>query len=541
MSYQVLARKWRPRTFADVTGQESAVRALTHALHSDRLHHAYLFTGTRGVGKTTLARIVAKAVNCLDRADVEPCGRCAICTGMDEGRCPDLIEIDAASRTKVEDTRDLLDNVQYAPAMARFKVYLIDEVHMLSTHSFNALLKTLEEPPNHVKFLLATTDPQKIPVTVLSRCLQLHLRRLSLEQICARLETILGAESIGFEPPALHALAHAADGSLRDALSLLDQAIVYGAGVVRHEDVTAMLGLADRQAVLDLLHGLCRGDGPALLDTVARMAEHAANFDDALTQMLRLLQAVALAQVVPATLRQSEEPEAVAELAAALAPEDTQLYYQIALTGQRDLPLAPDLRTGFEMLLLRMLAFRPASAGQPPAPPRPVQAASPPSKPGETAPAPLRPASAAQVDPPAQIAEPPPARALPEAGEPDWQVLIHAMKLAGMTREFAYHCLLERIEGDCVHLLLDPAFAHLRGQQVEANLTKALEAHHRRPMRLVIRTQSGEGVIPAEQRRQAQQQRQQAAEQEIEQDPTVQQFRELFDARIVPGSTGPID
>ena len=372
MSYQVLARKWRPRSFADMVGQTHVVRALSNALDQDRLHHAYLFTGTRGVGKTTLARILAKALNCESGVSSTPCGQCASCLEIDEGRFVDLLEVDAASRTRVDQTRDLLDNVPFAPVKGRFKVYLIDEVHMFSTSSFNALLKTLEEPPPHVKFLLATTDPQKVPVTVLSRCLQFNLKRLVPEEIAAQLAHILTIEGLPFEEPALALLARAADGSMRDGLSLLDQAIAFGGGRVGAEDIRAMLGTVGRDMSLNLLSALASGDGVALLEEVGRIHELTPDFGGLLQELLGLLHRIALFQQVPATLAADDpEREALVALARDLAPEDVQLFYQIALLGQGDLPLAPDPRTGMEMVLLRMLAFRPtetATAFPSPAP-----------------------------------------------------------------------------------------------------------------------------------------------------------------------------
>ena len=366
MSYLVLARKWRPRRFAELAGQEHVVRALSHALDSGRIHHAFLFTGTRGVGKTTVARIFAKALNCEVGVSSAPCGVCSSCREIDEGRFIDLQEIDAASRTKVEDTRDLLENVQYAPNRGRYKVYLIDEVHMLSAHSFNALLKTLEEPPPHVKFLLATTDPQKLPVTVLSRCLQFHLKRLTPPLITARMREILDAEAIEFEPAALPFLARAADGSLRDALSLLDQVLVFGAGRVGEADVRGMLGTLDRGHVLRIVEALAAGDAAALVGAARACAEHAPDFDQVLGEIASLLVRIALTQVVPDAGEegmQEWEPDVVRPLAARLPAEDVQLYYQMALLGRRDLAQAPDPQTGFEMTLLRMLAFRPAAPG----------------------------------------------------------------------------------------------------------------------------------------------------------------------------------
>ena len=358
MSYQVLARKWRPRFFSEMVGQEHVLRALINALDSQRLHHAYLFTGTRGVGKTTIARILAKCLNCEQGVSSTPCGECSSCREIAEGRFVDLIEVDAASRTKVEDTRELLDNVQYAPTRGRYKVYLIDEVHMLSTHSFNALLKTLEEPPEHVKFLLATTDPQKLPITVLSRCLQFSLKNMTPERIVSYLDTVLKAEEITYEEPALWQLGRAAQGSMRDALSLTDQAIAYGQGEVYEHQVNAMLGTIDRGRVFKLAEILATGQVAELLSLVAVMSEHGPDYDEVVQALMQLWHKVAVAQVAPSAVDNSEgDKAAIVQLASAMRAEDIQLFYQTALVGRKDLPLAADPRQGFEMILLRMLAL----------------------------------------------------------------------------------------------------------------------------------------------------------------------------------------
>jgi DNA polymerase-3 subunit gamma/tau len=361
MSYQVLARKWRPQTFADVVGQEHVLTALANGLSLGRIHHAYLFSGTRGVGKTSIARLLAKGLNCESGITATPCGVCDNCREIEQGRFVDLIEIDAASRTKVEDTRDLLDNVQYAPARGRFKVYLIDEVHMLSRHSFNALLKTLEEPPAHVKFLLATTDPQKLPVTILSRCLQFHLKALDVEQIRHQLEHIVGEEHIAFEPRALQLLSRAADGSLRDALSLTDQAIASGDGRLTAESVSEMLGTLDDDQALSLIEALVAADGERVMAGVSDAAARGVEWEALLVEMQSLLHRIAMVQLSPSAL--GADMAAVElrmrELARTVPPSDVQLYYQTLLIGRKELPYAPDRRMGVEMTLLRALAFHP--------------------------------------------------------------------------------------------------------------------------------------------------------------------------------------
>ncbi|MDO6461145.1 DNA polymerase III subunit gamma/tau [Granulosicoccaceae sp. 1_MG-2023] len=416
MSYQVLARKWRPHRFEDMVGQEHVLSALTNALDNDRLHHAYMFTGTRGVGKTTIARILAKSLNCEKGVSSTPCGECATCRDIDAGRFFDLIEVDAASRTKVEQTRELLENVAYAPS-ARYKVYLIDEVHMFSDHSFNALLKTLEEPPPHVKFLLATTDPQKVPVTVLSRCLQFSLKRLPEKQISDYLAELMQRESIEADAAALKHLARAADGSMRDALSLLDQAIAHGEGVVRAASVEQMLGRPSPGRILDLVGTLADGDAPAAIQMVGEFADYSPDYRGLLGEILSVMHQLALTQNVPGAADVvGFDPARIAELARRMSPEDVQLFYQIGLTGRRDLPLAPDMREAFEMVILRMLAFRPVLPGsdvQHAAPAAPQTAQAPVSVPAaqpQPAAAPT-PAAAAPAPTPAPAAPPAPAAA----------------------------------------------------------------------------------------------------------------------------------
>ncbi|WP_375364910.1 DNA polymerase III subunit gamma/tau [Klebsiella oxytoca] len=400
MSYQVLARKWRPQTFADVVGQEHVLTALANGLSLGRIHHAYLFSGTRGVGKTSIARLLAKGLNCETGITATPCGVCDNCREIEQGRFVDLIEIDAASRTKVEDTRDLLDNVQYAPARGRFKVYLIDEVHMLSRHSFNALLKTLEEPPAHVKFLLATTDPQKLPVTILSRCLQFHLKALDVEQIRHQLEHILGVEQIAFEPRALQLLSRAADGSLRDALSLTDQAIASGDGRLTAESVSTMLGTLDDDQALSLIEALVAADGERVMAGVNEAAARGVEWEALLVEMQSLLHRIAMVQLSPSAL--GADMAAIElrmrELARTVPSTDVQLYYQTLLIGRKELPYAPDRRMGVEMTLLRALAFHPRMPlPEPEAPPAQAIQAAP-----------------AQQSAPASAPPPPPPQNLPQ-------------------------------------------------------------------------------------------------------------------------------
>jgi DNA polymerase-3 subunit gamma/tau len=549
MPYQALARKWRPRTFSEIVGQEHVVRALTHALEFDRMHHAYLFTGTRGVGKTTIARILAKALNCEDRKTYDPCGECVICREVDEGRFVDLIEVDAASRTKVEDTRDLLENVQYAPNQGRYKVYLIDEVHMLSGHSFNALLKTLEEPPPHIKFLLATTDPQKIPVTVLSRCLQFNLKRLTPDQIRAQMEEILRRESIEYEAAAVKLLARAAEGSMRDGLSLLDQAIVHGGGRLTEAEVSLMLGTVARHPVFELLSALAEGDAAALLRHIDQMAEHTPNFADVLQQILIILHHASLAQWIPEAIKREDDADLILNLAQRIGAEDLQLFYQIGLIGQRDLPLAPDPRSGFEMVMLRMLAFRPATKS---ADLRSAVDAAPPRK--TDPPKIARLLDASPVSMPTQVeAEPAPEPIKTEIGTApappasrigsthDWHGLIQAMGVAGLTRELANNCVLQDLDEKSCILVLDPQHAHLRVSRVEANLEKALRDYFRSPLKLTIKIEAPGRETPASLIQREKEERQRTAEIEIEQDENIRALKERFDARIIPGSTKPID
>jgi DNA polymerase-3 subunit gamma/tau len=544
MSYLVLARKWRPRTFDQLVGQDHVRRALTNALDTGRIHHAFLFTGTRGVGKTTIARIFAKSLNCEAGVSSTPCGQCSTCIDVDAGRFVDLIEVDAASRTKVDDTRELLDNVQYAPARGRYKVYLIDEVHMLSAHSFNALLKTLEEPPPHVKFLLATTDPQKLPVTVLSRCLQFHLRRLPLPLIYERLAMIAQAEQVEFEPAALRAVARGAEGSMRDALSLLDQVLAFGGGKALEAEVRALLGTLDRKHVQGILAALAARDGAALLRQAAQLDERAPDYDQALGELSAAIQRMALLQALPELPPGDDEEEdaLLRELAARFAAEDLQLLYQIAINSRRDLDYAPDARAGFEMALLRMLAFRPQSL----VPVAPAAGGSRGARPPVARPAsPARSAGGAQGETAAgagmtvsRRAAGPSAR----AEEGSWDSLATALGLQGPTKQFAAHCvLLERRPG-LVRLQLDPAGESFRRPQIEQRIAQLLTEHCGEPTRLeiVLAERAGELLTPAKREALANEDRQRAAEQSIDSDPAVRQMREVFGATVRPGSVKPL-
>ncbi len=532
MSYQVLARKWRPRKFADMVGQEHVLRALVNALDHDRLHHAYLFTGTRGVGKTTVARIFAKSLNCESGVSAEPCGQCSACIEIDEGRFVDLIEVDAASRTKVEDTRELLDNVQYAPARGRYKVYLIDEVHMLSAHSFNALLKTLEEPPPHVKFLLATTDPQKLPATVLSRCLQFNLKRLLPDMIRDYLGYLLQQEGIETDGAALQLLARAADGSMRDALSLMDQAIAFGGGAVGEADVRTMLGSIEQGHVIALLQALADQDGAGLLAVVDEVSRQAPDYEGLLAELIRYLQQIAIAQAVPAAVdEQLDQREQALELAATMSAEDVQLYYQIALIGRRDLGLSPDLRAGLEMVLLRMLAFRPGAASAPgnagratDSKPAPIPDAAPVarSQPVMSSPSPQANASVASPPAPAEV---------PSAGQ-DWTALVEGMQLRGVLRELAMNCAIRQRDERRWELTLDPDHQQLLSNDRQTRLQKSLCEYLQKNIMLEIVLQGGGERTPARQRQDQQAARQAEAVAAIETDPNVQALQEVFDATV---------
>jgi DNA polymerase-3 subunit gamma/tau len=557
MSYQVLARKWRPRKFSELVGQEHVVRALTNALDTGRMHHAYLFTGTRGVGKTTIARIFAKSLNCERGQSADPCGECSVCTAVDEGRFVDLLEIDAASNTGVDDVRELIENAQYAPSRGRFKVYLVDEVHMLSKNAFNALLKTLEEPPPHVKFLLATTDPQKLPVTVLSRCLKFNLKRLLPDQISGQMRHILGAENLAYEEAAIGELARAADGSLRDGLSLLDQAIAYGGGALRGDDVRTMLGSVARGQVLGVLDALAAGDGERLLAEATQIASYSPDFGSVLDDLASVLHRVQLIQLIPGYRAEegSDDDQALPALAERMAPEDVQLYYQIATSGRRDLALAPDARTGFEMALLRMLAFRPGDASPTgagrstshtptPAPaPRPApapveQRAT--SAPQATVPSP---AHSAMVSPPTAIEPPQSAPVARDAnGLPVWEALIAQAGLRGPLGLLAQNAALRERDGQTLVLALQPVHMHLAVEPMVSQMAERIGQALGESIRLRFVASSADAAVetPASRAAHARDAAQSAAEQAIESDPLVQSLKRDFGARVVPQSIKPI-
>ncbi|MBT8115228.1 MAG: DNA polymerase III subunit gamma/tau [Arenicella sp.] len=524
MAYLALARKWRPKAFSEVVGQSHVVQALSNALDSGRVHHAFLFTGTRGVGKTTLARIFAKSLNCEEGMSAEPCQQCSTCQSIDEGRYIDLIEVDAASRTKVDDTRELLENVQYAPTSGKFKVYLIDEVHMLSGHSFNALLKTLEEPPEHVKFLFATTDPQKMPVTVLSRCLQFNLRVMRPEQIENQLVKILGSEAIEFEQAALHALAKAADGSMRDGLSLLDQAIAQGGGAVKTDVVENMLGTIKAQHSEAILQALSAKDVEKILHVIASMADDAVDFAAALDELLMQLYYISMAQLAPAAFTATDANHVlINELAAEIDREDVQLFYQVGLISKRDMALAPSLRVGFEMALLRMLCFEPletgsvGDSGKPDAETLNTAASANSEKALEVSGAggasiktgsdPAAPIEnrtpAAGIQPQTSVAKQPDAAqpssiAVTLAGNNEWGELIEHTALAGLSKQLAMNCACEKIDQHEVKLSLSPKLQHLlkpeRVDEIQRYLCDALD----RQVEVTLEVEESDKETPAE-------------------------------------------
>ncbi len=527
MSYLALARKWRPKNFADLVGQEHIVRALSNALDSDRVHHAYLFSGTRGVGKTTVARIFAKALNCEAGVSSEPCCTCSACVSIDEGRFVDLIEVDAASRTKVDDTRELLENVQYTPTSGRYKVYLIDEVHMLSNHSFNALLKTLEEPPPHVKFLLATTDPQKLPVTVLSRCLQFNLKRLSSAQIVDRMSLISEAENIEVETAALVRIARAASGSMRDALSLLDQAVAFGGGGLRDDDVADMLGSIDRRHIDELLQSLVDADAVALMTQIRMLQELVPDYESVLDDLATVLQQITIVQLAGVdALDEDADVKSLQSFAGVLSDDVVQLYYQIAVTGRRDLGLAPDPRIGFEMTLLRMLAFQPVASVDGGEPHQPatlnlknfVHA-------GEAA------------------ASPAPAAAAPAAlaADADWPQIIQTLKLNGAVRQLAENCDLVTHEGGAFELNVSRSSEYLLTEQQKKALISALQEMHGVAVSVKFTVVDDSVETIATRNADASAQQIQAAQESIHNDPNVKQLVDMFGAKVETDSIRPVN
>ena len=564
MSYQVLARKWRPKNFKEMAGQGHVLQTLVHALESGRLHHAYLFTGTRGVGKTTIARILAKCLNCEQGVSAVPCEQCDSCREIAEGRFIDLIEVDAASRTKVEDTRELLENVQYAPSRGRYKVYLIDEVHMLSTHSFNALLKTLEEPPPHVKFLLATTDPQKLPVTILSRCLQFNLKNFTPDKIVDYLQTVLVAEQISFEEPALWHLARAAHGSMRDALTLLDQAIAFGQGTVSDLSVQALLGTPSQLVVFRILRGISTRNAADLLACAAEIAEHNANYYQLLENLLSILHRTAIAQVFPQAVDNSNGDRTnILELASQLSPEDIQLYYQIGLKAQQDFSLAPDLQMAFEMFLLRLLAFTPdgpvrtceqlsysqqadsdsAAVLAPAVSASAVESAQteqkkkhlippeqPVASPPEHLPQQLPDQPHKSPEPPAlkQIAVPTPE----QINSSNWMEVVSKSGLSGISANLLANCVPELLAVDKIELLLDEKQSSLFNEQYMSDIQEALSTYFNKDLQVIIRVGMPATESPAAYRQRARQEHRQTAIDNFTDDALVLEIVKRFSATI---------
>ncbi|MBT4520461.1 MAG: DNA polymerase III subunit gamma/tau [Halieaceae bacterium] len=575
MSYQVLARKWRPRNFREMVGQEHVLRALVNALDHDRLHHAYLFTGTRGVGKTTIARILAKCLNCESGVSSQPCDDCSSCREISEGRSIDLWEVDAASRTKVEDTRELLENVQYAPTQSRFKVYLIDEAHMLSAHSFNALLKTLEEPPPHVKFLLATTDPQKLPATVLSRCLQFNLKNMPPDLIVGHLCHVLDQEMITYEEPALWLLGRAAGGSMRDALSLTDQAIAFGSGTLTESDVRAMLGTVDLSFVCQLLEEIVGGDPASVLAVVDTMSQHAPDFEGSLIELISLLHRVTIAQAVPEAIDNTwGDAERVANIAGAITAEDAQLFYQVAINGRRDIAYAADPRSGFEMLLLRMIAFRPGAVLDESLEPQDLQQVEivqdnavakevdPPLKKSRDAPA-----AAAQnnpeISPPVEVADTGDDTAgtvsqdsnaglEQRAGQNQelgplalspatWPAVLEQLELVGIVYNIASHCEIRADQDGALVLTLDQDNASLFNEGHAAKIRQALENYSSAKLSVSITVGEVTQETPAMLKTRLTAERQREAVDSIERDPQLQNLIDRFDGKLDLSSVIPLE
>jgi DNA polymerase-3 subunit gamma/tau len=547
MTALALARSWRPKTFPELLGQDHVVKALTHALDQGRLHHAWLFSGTRGVGKTTIARIMAKALNCTGvdgngGMTSEPCGKCPSCVDIDAGRFVDYIEMDAASNRGVEDMASLLEKAAYAPASARYKVYMIDEVHMLSKHAFNTMLKTLEEPPEHVKFILATTHPQDIPVTVLSRCLQFNLKQMPVPLIVEHLEKVLAAEKVTYEVNALRVLAKAAQGSMRDALSLTDQAIAYAAGKVTEESVRGMLGTLDDAYLIRILDCLIAKDGASLLAVANEMGERSMSFSLALQDLSSLLQKIAAAQVVPESVL-DDWPEAgeIRRLATQLTKEEAQLFYQITITSRPDLSLAPDEQTGFAMTLLRMLAFRPGGSGGSAAPSAPPVASTRPAAAPVSKPTPASVTKAAPAPAPAKSVAAP-ASSIVSADRPDWHTLMRQLPVKGMVQQLAFQTELQDWVDSAsgVKATIVTPMPQLASDASIARLADVLTAHFGKPVKIVIEKGQVEGKTVAKVDAQIHQEKRMNAEQMIAADPFIQQLQKEFGATVVGGSVKPL-
>ena len=550
MTALALARSWRPKTFSELVGQDHVVKALTHALDQGRLHHAWLFTGTRGVGKTTIARIMAKALNCTGtdgsgKMTSEPCGKCPACMEIDAGRFVDYIEMDAASNRGVDDIAALLEKAAYAPSNGRYKVYMIDEVHMLTNHAFNAMLKTLEEPPEHVKFILATTDPQKIPVTILSRCLQFNLKQMPVPLIVEHLEKVLAAEKVEYEVNALRVLAKAAQGSMRDALSLTDQAIAYAAGKVSEESVRGMLGTLDDAYLIRILDCLIAKDGASLLAVANEMGERSMSFSLALQDLSSLLQKIAAAQVVPESVL-DDWPEAgeIRRLATQLTKEEAQLFYQITITSRPDLSLAPDEQTGFAMTLLRMLAFRPGNGGGGNSSPAPSAPPVNTARPAAPAPRASAPAPAAKAAAPAPVT-PAPSSAAPagnSAERPDWHALMRQLPVRGLVQQLAFQTELQDWNDVAtgVRATIVTPMPQLASDASVGRLADALTAHFGKPVKIVIEKGEVDGKTVAKVDAQIHQEKRMNAEQMIAADPFIQQLEKEFGAKVVGGSVKPL-
>ena len=561
MTALALARSWRPKTFSELVGQDHVVKALTHALDQGRLHHAWLFTGTRGVGKTTIARIMAKALNCTGadgqgKMTSQPCGKCPACTEIDAGRFVDYIEMDAASNRGVDDIAALLEKAAYAPSNARYKVYMIDEVHMLTNHAFNAMLKTLEEPPEHIKFILATTDPQKIPVTILSRCLQFNLKQMPVALIVEHLEKVLAAEKVTYEVNALRVLAKAAQGSMRDALSLTDQAIAYAAGKVTEESVRGMLGTLDDAYLIRILDCLMAKDGASLLAVANEMGERSMSFSLALQDLSSLLQKIAAAQIVPESVL-DDWPEAgeIRRLATQLTKEEAQLFYQITITSRPDLSLAPDEQTGFAMTLLRMLAFRPGNnsssgSGGGSSAPAPSTPSTPPVNTARPASVPAPAAKAAAPAPKATTAAlaPPtaPAKTTAAVGNPterpDWHSLMRQLPVKGLVQQLAFQTELQDWNDSAagVKVTIVTPMPQLASEASIARLADVLTTHFGKPVKIVIEKGEVEGKTVAKVDAQIHQEKRMNAEQMIAADPFIQQLEKEFGAKVVGGSVKPL-